>query len=87
MKEPFFSLVLTLSTHSPYNKHVGADFLSDNKTLTKEYRNYLNSCHFLDEQLRAYFCTLKETGLFDVVVKCYRDIKATVKVEVVGVTE
>lgn len=65
MKEPFFSLVLTLSTHSPYNKHVGADFLSDNKTLTKEYRNYLNSCHFLDEQLRAYFCTLKETGLYD----------------------
>ncbi|MBQ7222608.1 MAG: 50S ribosomal protein L9 [Bacteroidales bacterium] len=30
---------------------------------------------------------LKETGLFDVVVRCYRDIKATVKVEVVGVTE
>lgn len=65
LKEPFFSLILTLSTHSPYNKYVGVDFLADNKTLTNEYRNYLNSCHFLDEQLRAYFYTLKETGLYD----------------------
>lgn len=31
--------------------------------------------------------TLKETGLFEAVVKCYRDIKATVKVEVVGIAE
>ena len=31
--------------------------------------------------------TLKETGLFEAVVKCYRDIKATVTVEVVGIAE
>lgn len=27
---------------------------------------------------------LKETGIFDATVKCYKDIKATIKVEVVG---
>ena len=65
IKEPFFSLILSISTHSPYDKHVGPDYLADNKTLTKEYRNYLNSCHFLDKQLCVYFCALKKAGLYD----------------------
>ena len=31
--------------------------------------------------------TIKEVGTFDAEVKCYRDIKANIKVEVVGVEE
>ena len=63
--EPFFSVVLSLSTHSPYNKYAGVDYLKGNRTLKEKYRNYLNSCHFLDEQLQSYFTVLKDKGLYD----------------------
>ena len=63
--EPFFSVVLSLSTHSPYNIYAGTDYLKGNKTLKEEYKNYLNSCHFLDEQLQSYFTVLKEKGLYE----------------------
>lgn len=63
--EPFFSVILSLSTHSPYNKFAGTDYLKGNKTLKEEYKNYLNSCHFLDEQLQSYFVALKDKGLYE----------------------
>lgn len=63
--EPFFSVVLSLSTHSPYNKYAGTDYLKGNRTLKEEYKNYLNSCHFLDEQLQSYFGALRDKGLYE----------------------
>ena len=63
--DPFFSLVLSLSTHGPYNKYVGENYIGESHEMTREYRNYLNSCHFLDKQLRAYFNALKDNGLYD----------------------
>lgn len=63
--DPFFSVILSLSTHSPYNKYAGTDYLRGNRTLKEEYKNYLNSCHFLDEQLKSYFAALKDKGLYD----------------------
>jgi lipoteichoic acid synthase len=65
IKEPFFSLILSLSTHSPYNKHAGDDFFKSNHSLNESYKNYLNSCHFLDSQLKSYFESLKEIGFYD----------------------
>ncbi len=65
IKEPFFSLILSLSTHSPYNKYAGDDSFKGTHSVNELYKNYLNSCHFLDSQLKAYFESLKEKGLYD----------------------
>ena len=65
LKEPFFLLLLSLSTHSPYNRFFGQDILNTNNSIGYEYRNYLNSCHYLDEQLSAYFKSLKDNGLYE----------------------
>ena len=65
LDKPFFSLLLSLSTHAPYNKHVGPDFLKGNQSIIEEYKNYLNSCHYLDEQLASFIKTLKDNGLYD----------------------
>lgn len=61
---PFFSLILSLSTHSPYDKYHGEDYLAGNKTLPVEYKNYLNTCHYTDSQLRKFFDTIKQKGLY-----------------------
>lgn len=65
VKEPFFSLILSLSTHSPYNKYTGDNYLKDNVTLNVLYRNYLNTCHYLDAQIKAFFYSLKEMDYYD----------------------
>lgn len=64
-EEPFFHLILTLSTHSPYNNFVGQNLFFPNKKHSPEYCNYLCTCHFLDEQLRRYIDNLKLKGLYD----------------------
>lgn len=64
-KEPFMSLILSLSTHSPYTKHAGEDYLKGNKCYNELYNNYLNSCHYLDAQLKLFFDSLKEKELYD----------------------
>lgn len=64
-KEPFFSLILSISTHSPYDHYTGEDVLKDNDEFPQEYKNYLNTCHYTDCQLQNYFETLKQTGIYD----------------------
>ena len=63
--EPFFSMVLSLSTHSPYDSFIGENLLATNTSLPKEYRNYLNTCHFTDEQLRLFIESLKANRLYE----------------------
>lgn len=64
-KEPFFQLILSISTHSPYDEHMGADILVGCTSLPVEYRNYLNTCHYTDQQISKYIDVLKEKGLYD----------------------
>ena len=64
-KEPFFSMVLSLSTHSPYDSFIGDTLLATNTSLPKEYRNYLNTCHFTDKQLRLFIESLKTNRLYE----------------------
>lgn len=64
-KEPFFSLVLSVSTHCPYDTHLGEDLFGSNKSLPKEYKNYLNTCHYTDCQIQSYFDVLKQKGLYE----------------------
>ena len=63
-KEPFFSLLLSVSTHSPYDKFLG-DKIVETQKYPEEYCNYLNTCHYLDKQLNKYFNSLKHLGLYD----------------------
>ena len=62
---PFFSLILSVSTHSPYDKYVGEDLHFVDNSLSDKYRNYLNTCHYTDKQIRQYFDELKLKGLYD----------------------
>ena len=64
-EQPFFHLILSLSTHAPYDHYVGKDIFQGNTEYPREYLNYLCSCHYLDEQLRKYVDTLKSKGLYD----------------------
>ena len=64
-KSPFFSLILSVSTHSPYNKYVGESLEITDQSLSSEYKNYLYSCHYLDKQLEHYISMLKQKGLYN----------------------
>ncbi len=64
-QEPFFSMILTMSMHSPYDKYVEHGFTFSDKTITPEYSNYLIDCHFFDAQLRKYIEALKQKGIYD----------------------
>lgn len=64
-EKPFFHLILSLSTHSPYDRYTGKNIFNSSKNYSQEYCNYLNTCHFLDEQLSHYFEGLKSKGLYD----------------------
>ena len=64
-KEPFFELILTLSTHSPYDDFMGDNILTGCTSLPEKYRNYLNTCHYTDQQLQKYVEALKDKGLYE----------------------
>lgn len=65
IQEPFFSMILTMSMHSPYDKHVEHGFTLSDATIPPEYRNYLIDCNYFDSQLRKYIKALKQKGIFD----------------------
>ena len=64
VKEPFFSLILSVSTHSPYNHFIGEDLHLVDESFSEYYRNYLNTCHYLDKQLCRYFNQLKKKDIY-----------------------
>lgn len=63
--QPFFSLVLSYSTHHPYNKPVDNSFSLNVPTLPNGYMNYLIACHYTDAWLKKYFTSLKQKGVYD----------------------
>lgn len=65
VREPFFSLILSVSTHSPYDSFVGEDLRLNDQALSGKYKNYLNTCHYLDQQIDRYFNQLKAKGMYD----------------------
>ena len=62
---PFFSLVVTMSMHNPYNKCVEHGFTVSDKSYTAEFLNYLVDCHYTDQQIEKYINELKRQGLYD----------------------
>lgn len=61
---PFFTLILTMSMHQPYDSFEKHGFEITNKNLPQKYKNYLNSCHFTDKQIGMYLEKLKNKGLY-----------------------
>ena len=64
-QEPFFSLILTMSMHHPYDKCEEHGFTLSDTSLTPEYRNYLVDCHYFDSQLEQYINALRRSGVYD----------------------
>lgn len=63
--QPFFSLILTMSMHQPYDACQEHGFTLTDKNLPQRYKNYLTSCHYTDIQIGKYFEDLKAKGLYD----------------------
>lgn len=63
--QPFFSLILTMSMHQPYDACQEHGFTLTDKNLPQRYKNYLTSCHYTDIQIGKYLDTLKQKGLYD----------------------
>jgi len=64
-KRPFFSVILTMSMHSPYDKTVDTDKIIHDNSLPENYNNYLTACHYTDKQIGKYLEYLKHTGIYD----------------------
>lgn len=62
-KEPFFSVILTMSMHQPYTDIIDPSFQINDLNLRKDLSSYLNKCHYTDKQLEKYFKHLKDSGL------------------------
>ena len=64
-KQPFFSMVLGISTHQPYTEPIDKDFSLEDSNLPAPYLNYLNACHYADKQIESYLSFLKEKNIYD----------------------
>lgn len=60
-----FSMLLTLSMHEPYDSPVEHGFSLSDESLPLRFRNYLVTCHYLDQQIGKYLDHLKADGLYD----------------------
>ena len=65
LAHPFYSMVLSLSTHLPYRKFIDPEFKLEDDTYPHAYLAYLNACHYLDTQIRSYFNHLKKEGMYN----------------------
>lgn len=64
-EEPFFSLLLTITMHGPYNHIIDHGFVIEDKQLPQNYKNYLINCHYFDSQLEQYIEALKSAGKYE----------------------
>lgn len=65
LQTPFFYTLLTLSMHGPYTNNSQDYNFNFPENYSKEFCNYLESCHFMDKQLGVFLQELKMNGLFD----------------------
>lgn len=62
---PFFSVILTMSMHSPYSNAIDTDTILTNTELPEKFCNYLTAAHYTDKQIARYIESLKRRGLYD----------------------
>nr|WP_308742742.1 LTA synthase family protein [uncultured Anaerocolumna sp.] len=74
-KEPFFSFIITLTSHHPYllDEEYNTLVLREEDKDTK-FGSYLQTIHYMDEALGQFIADLKEKGLYeDTVIAIYGD--------------
>lgn len=63
---PFFSLLLTISMHAPYDKTIDDSFMpAFPDYYSEEYIHYLQTCHYTDAELGKYLSALASSNLLD----------------------
>ena len=62
---PFFSVILTSSTHSPYIKEFEKNELVFPEEYSPEFKNYLSNVHYMDKHLGIYINNLKKVHLYN----------------------
>jgi len=63
--KPFFSIILTSSTHSPWNKKFENVDIPFPSNFSSELRTYLTNVHYMDKWLGWYIESLKSKGIYD----------------------
>lgn len=66
LEEPFFSFIITLSSHNPFvlpEKHVEIDLKPEHENTL--FGNYIQSIHYADKALGQFIEDLKEEGIYD----------------------
>lgn len=64
-KGPFFSMILTISMHQPYDKPMDTECVIKSRSYPDNFNNYLTACHYTDGQIGKYLDNLKKKGLYD----------------------
>lgn len=71
--DPFFGMMITLSSHHPYDGFLEGPF-TGTQGRTTLVNHYYNSIHYVDQTIEAYFQMLKDEGLYDkTIVVIYGD--------------
>lgn len=65
LKQPFFSVVLTSSTHTPYIKEHEPSGIVFPESYPESLKIYLSNVHYMDKYLGEYIASLKSKGLYD----------------------
>jgi len=64
-KEPFYSFIITLSSHSPFGIPFGDRQVDAGNKSPDIYTLYLQSVNYFDRALEDFFSALKREGLYD----------------------
>ena len=73
-KEPFYSFLVTLSSHYPFYVGKAVDIKLDEKDQATLFGHYLEAMNYYDHCLEVFFDKLKDEGLYDdTVVVFYGD--------------
>jgi phosphoglycerol transferase MdoB-like AlkP superfamily enzyme len=74
MPKPFYSFVVTLSSHYPCNGFKKEDIFNTGLGSGNTYRNYINAIHYVDQSIGVLIEQLKAAGLYDnTVIAIYGD--------------
>ena len=69
---PFYSMMIALSSHHPYDAFYSGPYTSENNT--GMVRRYFNGARYVDSAIEEFFEYLKEKGLYeDTIVVIYGD--------------
>ena len=67
---PFYSMVLSISTHQPYTDLLDESFVINDSSFSYPFRVYLNACHYADCQIKKYIEHLKTAKQYDNTLIC-----------------